>query len=110
MPHLAVALLCRSRRLARAQDFPSKRSRSSSRSSRLGGRDRAGRWLCDSDGTDTTNAANGAPKDPATVQAMMQGRMEAAVIGLDDFTVYVKTETKWWTDQIRPQASNRSES
>ncbi|HYD05356.1 MAG TPA: tripartite tricarboxylate transporter substrate binding protein, partial [Reyranella sp.] len=38
-----------------------------------------------------------AMKDPATVQAMSQGRMEAAVIGLDDFATYVKTETKWWT-------------
>ena len=42
-----------------------------------------------------------AMKDPATVQAMTQGRMEAAVIGLDDFAAYVKTETKWWTDQIK---------
>lgn len=42
-----------------------------------------------------------AMKDPATVQAMTQGRMEAAVMGLDDFAAYVKTETKWWTDQIR---------
>ena len=42
-----------------------------------------------------------AMKDPATVQAMTQGRMEAAVIGLDDFATYVKTETKWWTDQIK---------
>lgn len=42
-----------------------------------------------------------AMKDPATVQAMTQGRMEAAVLGLDDFAAYVKTETKWWTDQIK---------
>jgi len=42
-----------------------------------------------------------AMKDPATVKAMTQGRMEAAVIGLDDFATYVKTETKWWTDQIK---------
>lgn len=42
-----------------------------------------------------------AMKDPATVQAMSQGRMEAAVLGLDDFAAYVKTETKWWTDQIK---------
>ena len=40
-------------------------------------------------------------KDPATVQAMTQGRMEPAVIGLDDFAAYVKTETKWWTDAIK---------
>jgi tripartite-type tricarboxylate transporter receptor subunit TctC len=42
-----------------------------------------------------------AMKDPATVQAMTQGRMEAAVLGLDDFAAYVRTETKWWTDQIK---------
>jgi tripartite-type tricarboxylate transporter receptor subunit TctC len=42
-----------------------------------------------------------AMKDPATVQAMTQGRMEAAVLGLDDFAAYVKTETKWWTEQIK---------
>jgi len=42
-----------------------------------------------------------AMKDPATVQAMTQGRMEAAVMGLDDFATYVKTETKWWTDAIK---------
>jgi tripartite-type tricarboxylate transporter receptor subunit TctC len=42
-----------------------------------------------------------AMKDPATVQAMTQGRMESAVLGLDDFATYVKTETKWWTDAIK---------
>jgi len=42
-----------------------------------------------------------AMKDPATVQAMTQGRMEAAVMGLDDFAAYVKSETKWWTDAIK---------
>ncbi len=42
-----------------------------------------------------------AMKDPATVQAMTQGRMEAAVMGLDDFAAYVKAETKWWTDAIK---------
>jgi tripartite-type tricarboxylate transporter receptor subunit TctC len=42
-----------------------------------------------------------AMKDPATVQAMTQGRMEAAVMGLDDFATYVKTETKWWTEAIK---------
>jgi tripartite-type tricarboxylate transporter receptor subunit TctC len=42
-----------------------------------------------------------AMRDPATVQAMSQGRMEAAVLGLDDFAAYVKAETKWWTDQIK---------
>ena len=42
-----------------------------------------------------------AMKDSATVQAMTQGRMEAAVMGLDDFAAYVKTETKWWTEAIK---------
>ncbi|MCW5736712.1 MAG: tripartite tricarboxylate transporter substrate binding protein [Enhydrobacter sp.] len=42
-----------------------------------------------------------AMKDPATVQAMTQGRMEASVLGLDDFAAYVKAETKWWTDAIK---------
>ena len=42
-----------------------------------------------------------AMKDPATVQAMTQGRMEAAIMGLDDFAAYVKTETRWWTDAIK---------
>jgi tripartite-type tricarboxylate transporter receptor subunit TctC len=42
-----------------------------------------------------------AMKDPATVQAMTQGRMEAAVMGLDDFATYVKAETKWWTEAIK---------
>jgi tripartite-type tricarboxylate transporter receptor subunit TctC len=40
-------------------------------------------------------------KDPATAQAMTQGRTEIAILGLDDFATYVKTETKWWTDQIK---------
>jgi tripartite-type tricarboxylate transporter receptor subunit TctC len=39
-------------------------------------------------------------KDPATAQAMTQGRTEIAPLGLDDFAAYVKTETKWWTDAI----------
>jgi tripartite-type tricarboxylate transporter receptor subunit TctC len=42
-----------------------------------------------------------AMKDPATVQAMTQGRMEASVLGLDEFGTYVKTETKWWTESIK---------
>jgi len=42
-----------------------------------------------------------AMKDPATVQAMTQGRMEAAIMGLDDFAAYVKSETRWWTDAIK---------
>jgi tripartite-type tricarboxylate transporter receptor subunit TctC len=46
-------------------------------------------------------AIDQAMKDPATVQAMTQGRMEAAVIGLDEFAAFVKSETKWWTEQIK---------
>ena len=46
-------------------------------------------------------AISEAMKDPATVQAMTQGRMEASILGLDEFAAYVKTETKWWTESIR---------
>ncbi len=42
-----------------------------------------------------------AMKDPNTVKAMTQGRMEATVIGLDDFAAFVKKETVWWTTQIK---------
>ncbi len=42
-----------------------------------------------------------AMKDPATVKAMTQGRMEATVIGLDEFATFVKKETVWWTTQIK---------
>ncbi len=42
-----------------------------------------------------------AMKDPATVKAMTQGRMEATVIGLDEFAAFVKKETVWWTAQIK---------
>ena len=42
-----------------------------------------------------------AMKDPNTVKAMTQGRMEATVIGLDDFAAFVKKETVWWTAQIK---------
>ena len=42
-----------------------------------------------------------AMKDPATVKAMTQGRMEATVIGLDKFATFVKKETVWWTTQIK---------
>ena len=42
-----------------------------------------------------------AMKDPATVKAMTQGRMEATVIGLDEFATFVKEETVWWTTQIK---------
>jgi tripartite-type tricarboxylate transporter receptor subunit TctC len=46
-------------------------------------------------------AISEAMKDPATVQAMTQGRMEASILGLDEFAAYVKTETKWWTESIK---------
>ena len=42
-----------------------------------------------------------AMKDPNTVKAMTQGRMEATVIGLDEFAAFVKKETVWWTSQIK---------
>jgi tripartite-type tricarboxylate transporter receptor subunit TctC len=42
-----------------------------------------------------------AMKDPATVKAMTQGRMEANVIGLDEFAAFVKKETQWWTTEIK---------
>jgi len=47
------------------------------------------------------NAIAEALKDPATGKAMTQGRMEVSPLGLDDFAAYVKSETKWWTDQIK---------
>ncbi len=40
-------------------------------------------------------------KDPATAQAMTQGRMEVAVLGLDEFGTFVKDETVWWTRSIK---------
>ena len=40
-------------------------------------------------------------KDPATVKAMTQGRMEISPLGLDDFAAYVKSETGWWTKSIK---------
>ena len=42
-----------------------------------------------------------AMKDPTTVLAMTQGRMEATVVGLDEFASFVKKETKWWTSEVR---------
>ena len=42
-----------------------------------------------------------AMKDANTVKAMTQGRMEATLIGLDAFAAFVKTETTWWTTQIK---------
>jgi hypothetical protein len=40
-------------------------------------------------------------KDPATAKAMTQGRMEIAPLALDQFAAYVKTETAWWTKEIK---------
>ena len=40
-------------------------------------------------------------KDPATAKAMTQGRTEIAPLGLDEFTAYVKKETKWWTKAVK---------
>lgn len=42
-----------------------------------------------------------AMKDHATVQAMTQGRMEATVVGLDEFASFVKKETQWWTSEVK---------
>jgi tripartite-type tricarboxylate transporter receptor subunit TctC len=42
-----------------------------------------------------------AMKDPNTVKTMTQGRMEANVIGLDEFAAFVKKETVWWTTEIK---------
>jgi len=40
-------------------------------------------------------------KDPATAKAMTQGRMEIAPLALDEFAAYVKSETAWWTKEIK---------
>ena len=40
-------------------------------------------------------------KDPATAKTMTQGRMEASVLGLDEFAAYVKSETAWWTKAVK---------
>jgi len=40
-------------------------------------------------------------KDPATAKAMTQGRMEIAPLPLDQFAAYVKSETAWWTKEIK---------
>ena len=40
-------------------------------------------------------------KDPATAKAMTQGRMEIAPLALDAFAAYVKSETAWWTKEIK---------
>ena len=40
-------------------------------------------------------------KDPATAKAMTQGRMEIAPLALDEFAAYVKSETAWWTTEIK---------
>jgi tripartite-type tricarboxylate transporter receptor subunit TctC len=39
--------------------------------------------------------------DPATAKAMTQGRTEIAIMGLDEFAAYVKSETVWWTKAIK---------
>jgi len=39
--------------------------------------------------------------DPATAKAMTQGRTEIAILGLDEFAAYVKSETVWWTKAIK---------
>jgi tripartite-type tricarboxylate transporter receptor subunit TctC len=40
-------------------------------------------------------------KDPATAQAMTQGRLEIAPLALDQFAAYVKEQTTWWTTEIK---------
>lgn len=40
-------------------------------------------------------------KDPATAKAMTQGRTEIAILGLDEFAAYVKSETAWWTKAVK---------
>jgi len=42
-----------------------------------------------------------AVRDPATAKTMTQGRMEVAVLGLDEFGTFVKSETVWWTKSIK---------
>ena len=40
-------------------------------------------------------------KDPATAKAMTQGRMEISPLALAAFADYVKSETAWWTKEIK---------
>ena len=40
-------------------------------------------------------------RDPATAKAMTQGRMEISPLPLDQFAAYVKSETAWWTKEIK---------
>lgn len=40
-------------------------------------------------------------KDPATAKAMTQGRMEISPLALGAFADYVKSETAWWTKEIK---------
>lgn len=47
------------------------------------------------------DAIGEALKDPATAKAMTQGRMEIAPLALDKFAAYVKSETEWWTKEIK---------
>jgi tripartite-type tricarboxylate transporter receptor subunit TctC len=47
------------------------------------------------------DAIGEALKDPATAQAMTQGRMEIAPLPLDQFAAYVREQTTWWTTEIK---------
>ena len=47
------------------------------------------------------DAIGEALKDPATAQAMTQGRLEIAPLALDQFAAYVKEQTTWWTTEIK---------
>jgi tripartite-type tricarboxylate transporter receptor subunit TctC len=40
-------------------------------------------------------------KDPATAKAMTQGRTEIAILGLEEFGAFVKSETEWWTKAVK---------
>ncbi len=47
------------------------------------------------------DAIGEALKDPATAKAMTQGRMEIAPLALAPFADFVKSETAWWTKEIK---------
>jgi tripartite-type tricarboxylate transporter receptor subunit TctC len=40
-------------------------------------------------------------RDPATAKAMTQGRTEIAILGLDEFATFVKSETEWWSKAVK---------
>jgi tripartite-type tricarboxylate transporter receptor subunit TctC len=40
-------------------------------------------------------------RDPATAKAMTQGRTEIAILGLDEFAAFVKSETEWWSKAVK---------